>query len=342
MSVQEQQSSKHMSTRGSIGLVSSDVRLFVKDVVIFIGMLSCVIVAIAVAHYAIIGNSYMRSYNAALLDKMDRLAKIDGRKIVLIGDSSVPFGIDSKILEKEFGYEVVDLGLYRELGNAFAEDCCLDYVGEGDIVVILHSMMNDADDIPAPDIAWLTVEYHRNLWDIVRMKDMPEMARAYPNYMKNTAFLKLTGKQNAVDEDSSYQRNAFNEYGDIEYRPASGQWSLDRLLDENARKPNSTDVSDECVQRLNLLNKYVDRRGASLVVASAPIFYHDDLPDEGKWRAFHDELEDRMDCDVISDYTDYFYPENLFYNSITHMTDEGARIRTRQLAKDIEKWKEEP
>ena len=43
---------------------------------------------------------------------------------------------------------------------------------------------------------------------------------------------------------------------------------------------------------------------------------------------------------MISDYTDYFYTIDLFYDNCLHMTNEGAETRTKQLIKDIKKWME--
>ena len=60
--------------------------------------------------------------------------------------------------------------------------------------------------------------------------------------------------------------------------------------------------------------------------------------DKEEFIDFKKKLEDELDCDVISDYTDYFIPYKYFYNSKMHLTEEGTEIRTRQLIFDLEKW----
>ena len=312
---------------------------FIFDLAVFSAVLLMVLICITLFHYAVIGNSYEQSYNASLIDKINRLDCLDGKKIILVGDSSVPFGVNCKLIEEKLGYGVVDLGLYRSLGNAFAENCCKNRVGSGDIVVIMHSQMfDDNDDIPRADIAWLTVEYHRNLWEMIRLKDIPDMIRAYPNYIKNTTVLFCSGKQNQVKEDSSYRRDAFNEYGDISYRPKSGKWDLERLLSENSNIPTRPGISEKCIDRINGFSDYVEKYGGTVLVAAPPIFYHNVLPDSKAWMEHKKNLEKRLKCDVISDYTDYFYSDDLFYNSVTHLTDYGAEIRTKQLIEDIQEW----
>ena len=72
-------------------------------------------------------------------------------------------------------------------------------------------------------------------------------------------------------------------------------------------------INDICINRLNELNQYCNEKSAKLVVAGYPIAY-------GKYSKFtkndfinfKEELDNRLDCDVISDYTDYFYPYNYY------------------------------
>ncbi|MBQ9564495.1 MAG: hypothetical protein IJU98_02805, partial [Synergistaceae bacterium] len=59
----------------------------------------------------------------------------------------------------------------------------------------------------------------------------------------------------------------------------------------------------------------------------------------GQYRAFQAELKKKMDCAVISDYTEYFMQYVYFYDTSLHLTEEGAKIRTKKLIADIKRWK---
>ena len=78
-----------------------------------------------------------------------------------------------------------------------------------------------------------------------------------------------------------------------------------------------------------------------MVVAGYPVPYgqYSDFTEED-FEDFKFKLDDMLDCDVISDYTDYFYPYDFFYNAKLHLTEEGAEIRTKQLISDLENWLE--
>ena len=73
-------------------------------------------------------------------DKVERLQNTDGPKIVIVGGSSVAFGVDAELLEQTLGMPVVNFGLYATLGTKTMLDYSKSAVGEGDIIVIAPEM----------------------------------------------------------------------------------------------------------------------------------------------------------------------------------------------------------
>lgn len=45
-----------------------------------------------------------------------------------------------------------------------------------------------------------------------------------------------------------------------------------------------------------------------------------------------------LDYEVVSHFTDYFIPYDMFYNTNAHLSEEGARIRTELFIKDLRNW----
>lgn len=127
---------------------------------------------------------YAQGYNASLLDKVDRLESIEGPKIVLVGNSNLPFGINSRMIEESMKMPVVDMGLHGGLGNAFQEEMAKYNVVPGDIYVLCHTDYNDDDQIVDGMTAWTAIENYYHLWKILRMKDIETMVRNFPVYLK--------------------------------------------------------------------------------------------------------------------------------------------------------------
>ena len=50
---------------------------------------------------------------------------------------------------------------------------------------------------------------------------------------------------------------------------------------------------------------------------------------------FQVDLERMAPWPVISDCKDYLFAPDMFYDNNSHLTDEGARLRTEQLIKDL-------
>lgn len=105
--------------------------LFKKKILKFGLSVMVLLSAMASFDYFIIGRQYNDNYDAALVDKVDRLKSITEPKIILVGDSNVAFGINSKKIEEELGMPVVNLGLHGALGNAFHEQIAKLNIGGG-------------------------------------------------------------------------------------------------------------------------------------------------------------------------------------------------------------------
>lgn len=274
---------------------------------------------------------YTYEYTASLLDKVERLEMIDESKIVLIGNSNLAFGINSEQLEQAFAMPVVNMGLHGGLGNSFHEQFIKDNINKGDIIIIAYTDYNDIGELPDPELAWVTLENHLELWKYIEAKNLKSLWSAFPGYLKKAVTLWESKTGNKVP-DNIYSRQAFNEYGDI-------YWDRVGTEIDFASTIYVPSVSKECACRLNKLNQYIIDHGATMLIAAQPIPEGEYTPDEKEYIQFQNELENHLDAPVISDFTDYLMDYKYFYNSIYHLNSEGADIRTKQLIKDIKRWK---
>ena len=314
---------------------------FILNILSFAIIVFLCLFVIAMMNYFIVGSQYSSLYQASVIDKINRLKSINEPKIILVGNSNLSFGIDSEMIEKAIGMPVVNLGLHGGLGNEFHENIAKENINNGDIVILCHSRYNDeADKIEDPLLACITIDNHIELLKMFRLEDYFSILISYPNYIKKSIFLWLTHKGNTL-RDGCYARDSFNKYGDIVYKPDYMQMNVeDFFANTNDNEIFITQISNKCIKRLNDYNKYIVSRGATLIVAGYPIAY-------GKYssfkysdvKKFENELRNALDCEVISDYTNYLFPYEYFYNTKSHLTKKGAEVRTKQLISDIEKWK---
>ena len=311
---------------------------FLTRILIFLVIISMGFVIISLFDFFVIPTQYKYNYQASLIDKVNRLESINEPKIVLVGNSNISFGMDSKMLEEAFGMPVVDLGLHAGLNNAFHEDIAKYNLNKGDLVILCHTSYDDNDEISDPSLAWITIDKNPNLWKIIRKKDYLTMLKAYPHYLERDYFLWMTHTGN-IDKGGSYSRSALNEYGDVVNKPKEEQIGVNFFKNTQANNIVVPQIGDTCVNRLNEYNRYITQQGATLLVAGYPIAYGEYASfDENDFAVFKKELQKRLDCEIISDYTDYFYPYEYFYNSTLHLNEKGTEQRTQQLIKDIQRW----
>ena len=305
---------------------------FLKKICLFLGLFLLSAALVFALHFFVIGNQNLGSFQAALLDKTERLRSIGEPKIILIGNSNLAFGVDSQRIQEALGMPVVNMGLHGGLGNAFLENMVKLGVSEGDIVVVCHSDYDDDGTIPDPALAWITVEMHPEFWKLIPAKAIPQMLKAYPGYLYSSAVRFLTGSpKNVPETGTSYSRAGFNAFGDVCVR---GEDSF-VFTEGSVVVPQ---VGEETAARLNALNHYILSRGATMVVAGYPIGSGEFTPAEAEFDAFEAQLREALDCPVISQFADYFIPYSCFYDTVFHLNDVGVKLRTGQLIADLQDW----
>ena len=307
---------------------------FVRKVILLLLSVLLILGILIVICFGCILPQYENNYTAGLLDKVTYLKAIQEPKIVLIGNSNLAFGMNSQKMEEELGMPVVNMGFHGGLGNAFHEEMAKINVTDGDIVIICHSDYSDDDGIGDAGLAWITLENHYELWDLLRKSDIKDMLMALPNYMLKSYFLCFTRTGN-LSGDYYYSKEAFNQYGDVK----SGRVQNGYVFHENSN--TLPQINEICMERLNALNSYMTERGATLLVAGYPIADGQYTPAKDEYVHFQNELQNKLDCKVISDFTDYFLDYRYFYDTAYHLNDEGVEIRTNLLIKDVEQWMEQ-
>ena len=85
-----------------------------------------------------IPDQFEKTFLGEFDDKVERLYEAEGEKIVIIGGSSVAFGVDAELLSEVLGKPVVNFGLYATLGTKLMLDLSREYINEGDIIVLAH------------------------------------------------------------------------------------------------------------------------------------------------------------------------------------------------------------
>ena len=106
---------------------------------ILIRNLSLLLVAVSVSCFGVWGTAGSGDghYVAAIIDKQKSLRSCPSPKIILVGGSSLAFGLDSEMIESRVRRPVLNMGLHAGFGLKFMIEEVKPYVDSGDVVLLV-------------------------------------------------------------------------------------------------------------------------------------------------------------------------------------------------------------
>ena len=291
-------------------------------------------VMLVVVTVLVLPSQFDELYFGELADKYARLRSFDDEnKIVVIGGSSVAFGINSQMMEDYTGYPTVNFGLYGPLGTAIMMDLTRGHINEGDIVIL------------APETDHQTMSLYFNgegMWECcdsdftmlfkIRARDWPEMLGSFWTYAEKKYQFYLYGK---AKPDGVYGHDSFNEYGDIDYRRDAsvmeGWYDEDVLIDLDP-----SIIDEDYIAFVNDYIDYCERCGATVYFSWPPMNALAVQQDLAGILAYATFVRESFHCEMISSITEYITAPGFFYDTNYHVTDRGVVLHTARLIQDLE------
>ncbi len=279
---------------------------------------------------------YGESFTSALCDKVDRLAEIDEPKIVIVGGSSVAFGLDSALIERYTGMPVVNFGVYAALGTKVMLDLSSDYINEGDVIILAPEL--DAQTLSMYFNASTTLQATDGRVDILSRvpgEHLFSLLGASWEFAANKIEYITTGTHPSTT--GAYDPDNFNEYGDIVYERTENVMSL--YCDPNTAVNLSSEILDpEFADYLNSYIKRAEKRGASVYFSWCPVnemSITEDTKSDERIAEFESFMQENINCTFISSINDYILDAGYFYDTNFHLNDAGVMARTITLTRDI-------
>lgn len=282
------------------------------------------------------GGVYTDTYYAALGRQYDRLVSVRDPKVILIGNSSVAFGMDSELFGSLYGKPMVSFGLYGTLGTRLMLTLSKTGVRRGDIVVIAPEFNADAFSMNYNTQAiWKSVEGRADLLAHMEFELYDDLIGGSLTFA-STRMEYLTAGERPVN-DGAYRLENINEYGEIARGVRKGNILRSGYLDE----PLLGGFDQIEPEFIDFVNKYIMEcrlKGAQVYFACSPIngraaerqgITEDVLLD------IYGQLAERIDCRLISDPTQYVYDYRYFYDTNLHLNDSGTVLRTVRLVRDL-------
>ncbi|MBY0568579.1 MAG: hypothetical protein K2P70_14780 [Hyphomonadaceae bacterium] len=310
-------------------------------------VLVCAAATFAVFWFVPEGGTYAR----ATVIKHERLASIEGPKIVLVGGSNLAFGIDTRLIESATQCPVVNMGMNGFFGVRFMLEEVRPELTAGDTVVIAleYDSFFKSVDGTASNLL-LVVKERPEAFDALTWRQRLELAGAMP-YVAQQKILRLLraaayGLRDAVlgpdDDDSAPVESdltsevetaeGFNAEGDL-----VSHLGMDWPLEISQGTPADSPVDPGVIPLLRQFQDDMAARGVRVMVSYTPLeayFY-------ARYQSGIDGIERRMreaGLNVISPARDYVYDESFFFDTVFHVNADGRAMRSERLAQDINQF----
>ena len=280
-------------------------------------------------------------YIMALLDKHRLLETTPQPRIIVAGDSNLAFGLDSGMIKKATGYNIINMGLHGGLGLIYSMDELKPYLKKGDIVIFIpdytHYMGTGIGDNTLVEVTilmpWIFCYYSRE-------NIMPFISNIPLTFQRRLRGLLMPSK-----EMPTHLRSGFNEYGDNEghigvkppefkgkdfiakYLPQAANLGITRFLPER--------VNDELVKHLNGFSDYCLDKGVSVYISFSPLMEGDRQKQVRMLTSFEKDLRARIRMKIIGDPIGYIYPQDYFFDNEFHLNGKGREICTRRLVETM-------
>ena len=279
-------------------------------------------------------NQYNNTYLAELNDKYMRLNEDDKKKIVFIGDSAMPFGLRSDLIEEQLpDYKVVNFGLYGALGTKLMLDLSKSNIQKGDIYIISPGVSQQTyslyfnPEVTLQACDGFSFKYSNLGWD-----DNWDLVYHYYDFMKDKLSYSING--NAPDPIGIYRHDSFNEYGDIKVdRP-------NNIMNNGYDSTTIITTKDELldIDFINYVNKYceyVRSKGAKVYFSFSPC---NELAVQSSRKTrdvFQEKLGTSLACDLLCNLEDCIIDYRYFYDTNFHLNSSGAIYYTSLLIKNL-------
>lgn len=277
---------------------------------------------------------YGNTFYAVLPKMYQKLKNTQGKKIVVIGNSAVAFGLDPGLLEAETdGYCVCPFGLYGAIGTKAMMDLSRVNIGEGDIVILAPEQMGQSLSL------YFGSEYLWNAADgdfgmLRYLENKSEMVGGFLGYVGRKFRYYSSGS--APNPTDVYAASSFDENCKMIYDRAYNVLPLG--YDAVNRVSYDTDLfSRDFAEYINEFHKFVTKKGATLLYGFAPVNMMGIAlgTTEEDIDAFYDHVDALLDCEILGDPKEYIFEKDWFYDSNVHVNTAGMTLYTDKLVRDL-------
>lgn len=272
------------------------------------------------------------TYQYALNQQYRALQRTPSPKVVVMGDSSVPFSLNAKKLKRIVGKPVRTLGIQSSTGLEYIMRLSESNIQKGDIMVVELFPFNN-DDFSAP-VVLAACENNFSMYRYFSADNWSRVIPSYPSYLLHKIKFWLGVR---YDLAPSFTDKAFDQDGNYDFyrekswaeNPGSGDpWPTHFSQD---------DYNEKSIAFLNEYNDFCKKRGETFLISFPPYFDKSMISSREDAKNLQKYLAGRLDAPIITNITDRELTGEYILDGM-HCNSAGANKVTKDLADEILRW----
>ena len=271
------------------------------------------------------------TYQHALYLQVQALPRIKSPKIVVVGDSSVPFSLDCARMSGMMKEPVQTLGIHSGTGAEYVLNLAKDSIRKGDIMV-LELAPDQADDSFSPSIVLTACENHFEMYRCFTLDDWEKVIRYYPTYLAKKVKYYFGVRDS---EMPPYSIRSFNADGNFIYRRLGSRMAVHLNKNERDTTFSRKEYDESLIVFLNNYNSYCTQKGATFLITFSPFLDESLAPGASGFTDVQNYLSHKLQAPVITKISARELPRRYFYNNAVHCNTAGAEKVTEDLAHEI-------
>lgn len=303
---------------------------FIRDVLIFCG------INIAILGYLFAIYDLPADYFAAVNENFDRLEVKKHPQILFVGGSSVAWSNHSQLVKDAFPeYEVENLAYHAGLGLGLRLEEARVFSKKGDVVVISIEWGVFKDE-PTPRIMSEAVLACPRIFSLMDARDrkivcdglLAAIKMPFASFITiaKSEKLKALTYEAAQSRKGFRLRKNFNDLGDFEGHYDQVSPGIEGKQVELSTKEKLLDGVD----RLNELHDELEARGVRLVYFIPIVAEQGYLEERERMDNYLKLVRKKLKSPILNP-TEFFYPNDSFFDSCYHMKYEAGLRRTKML-----------
>ena len=278
---------------------------------------------------------FSKTYYGQLEKMYKKLYNIEGKKIVVLGNSAVAFGVDAGLMEEELQtndmeYSVCNFGLYGALGTKMMLDLSLDAIGEGDVVIFMPELIPQSMSLYfSAEHAWRGLDQNQTMFTRLPKENQAQLVGSYAGFVAEKWKYYFDGGAQA---SGIYSADSFDQNCDMK------NYSRKENIMQNACDSNNIfnfDASLLNVSFVEYVNKYfacIREKGATMYFYCAPINERA-ITQEGRENidVFFQAVYEVFDFPLMGNPHESIMQAEWFYDANVHLNEYGMTVFTANL-----------